>query len=62
MRKELVIQNSSIFNDKNIKTNECIDILIDLIYLLNQGKNLHLKKKKLYFLIHQNFFIQQIYH
>ena len=49
MRKELVIQNSAIFNDKNIKTNECIDILIDLIYLLNQGKKFTSQEKETLF-------------
>ena len=49
MRKELVIQNASVFNDKNIKTNECIDILIDLIYLLNQGKKFTSQEKETLF-------------
>jgi coatomer protein complex subunit gamma len=49
MRKELVIQNATVFNDKNIKTNECIDILIDLIYLLNQGKKFTSQEKETLF-------------
>ena len=49
IQKELVIQNSAIFNDKNIKTNECIDILIDLIYLLNQGKKFTSQEKETLF-------------
>ena len=37
LRKDIEIQNASIFNEKNIRSNECIDILVNLIYLLNRG-------------------------
>ena len=49
MRKELIIQNATVFNDKNIKTNECIDILVDLIYLLNQGRKFTSQEKETLF-------------
>ncbi len=49
MRKELIIQNATVFNDKNIKTNECIDILVDLIYLLNQGRKFSSQEKETLF-------------
>ena len=37
MRKEIVIQTASQFNDKTIKVSQCIDTLTDLIFLINQG-------------------------
>ena len=37
LRKDIEIQNASIFSEKNIRSNECIDILVNLIYLLNRG-------------------------
>lgn len=38
LRKELVLQKSSIFDQKNVNINECIELLINLIYLINQGE------------------------
>ena len=46
MRKEIELQNSSVFNDKNIKTQECINILVNLIYLLNQGETFTEQEKE----------------
>ena len=34
------------FNDKNIKTQECINILVNLIYLLNQGETFTEQEKE----------------
>lgn len=46
MRKEIELQNASVFNDKNIKTPECINILVNLIYLLNQGETFSDQEKE----------------
>lgn len=40
IRKEIVIQNSSQFNDRSIDPNNCLNTLIDLIYIINQGNEL----------------------
>lgn len=37
MKKEIVIQSASQFNNKTVNSIKCIEILTDLIYLINQG-------------------------
>ena len=46
LRKDLTLQNASIFNEKNIQNEQCIEILINLIYLLNKGEKFTEKEKE----------------
>ena len=46
LRKDLTLQNASIFNDKNVQSEQCIEILINLIYLLNKGEKFSEKEKE----------------
>ena len=48
-RKEIILQNSTAFNDKNIKPLECIEILVDLMYKLNQGETFTTQEKETLF-------------
>ena len=51
LRKDLEVQNAlSLFNEKNIQTNQCIDSLVNLIYLLNKGEKFtEDEKEKIFF-------------
>ena len=49
LRKDLELQNASIFNEKNVQSNQCIDILVNLIYLLNRGEKFTEKEKETIF-------------
>ena len=49
LRKDLTLQNASIFNEKNIENEQCIEILINLIYLLNKGEQFTEKEKETIF-------------
>ena len=46
LRKDLTLQNASIFNEKNVQSEQCIEILINLIYLLNKGEKFSEKEKE----------------
>ena len=46
LRKDLTLQNASIFNEKNVQSDQCIEILINLIYLLNKGEKFSEKEKE----------------
>ena len=46
LRKDLTLQSASIFNEKNIQNEQCIEILINLIYLLNKGEKFTEKEKE----------------
>ena len=51
LRKDLLVQNAlTTFNEKNIQSNQCIDILVNLIYLLNKGEKFtEDEKEKIFF-------------
>ena len=51
LRKDIEVQNAlSAFNEKNIQSNQCIDILVNLIYLLNKGEKFsESDKEKIFF-------------
>ena len=49
LRKDLTLQSASIFNEKNIQNEQCIEILINLIYLLNKGEKFSEKEKETIF-------------
>ena len=51
LRKDLLVQNAlTTFNEKNIQSNQCIDILVNLIYLLNKGEKFsEAEKEKIFF-------------
>ena len=49
LRKDLTLQSASIFNEKNIQNEQCIEILINLIYLLNKGEKFTEKEKETIF-------------
>ena len=49
LRKDLTLQSASIFNEKNIENDQCIEILINLIYLLNKGEKFTEKEKETIF-------------
>ena len=51
LRKDIEVQNAlSTFNEKNIQSNQCIDILVNLIYLLNKGEKFSEdEKEKIFF-------------
>ena len=49
LRKDLTLQSASIFNEKNIQNDQCIEILINLIYLLNKGEKFSEKEKETIF-------------
>ena len=49
LRKDLTLQSVSIFNEKNIQNEQCIEILINLIYLLNKGEKFSEKEKETIF-------------
>ena len=51
LRKDLLVQNAlTTFNEKNIQSNQCIDILVNLIYLLNKGEKFsETEKEKIFF-------------
>ena len=50
LRKDIQLHEASIFNDKNIQSNQCIDIIINLIYLLNKGEKFtDTEKEKIFF-------------
>ena len=51
LRKDIEVQNAfSAFNEKNIQINQCIDILVNLIYLLNKGEKFsESEKEKIFF-------------
>ena len=49
LRKDLTLQSASIFNEKNIQNDQCIEILINLIYLLNKGEKFTEKEKETIF-------------
>lgn len=52
IRKDIVLINSNIFNDKSLNPSSCIENLIDLIYILNQSN----KDQKLTTKEHENLF------
>ena len=51
LRKDIEVQNAlSAFNEKNIQSSQCIDILVNLIYLLNKGEKFsESDKEKIFF-------------
>ena len=51
LRKDIEVQNAlSLFNEKNTQTNQCIDVLVNLIYLLNKGEKFtEDEKEKIFF-------------
>ena len=51
LRKDLQVQNAlSSFNEKNIQSQQCIEILVNLIYLLNKGEKFSEdEKEKIFF-------------
>ena len=51
LRKDIEVQNAlSAFNVKNIQSSQCIDILVNLIYLLNKGEKFsESDKEKIFF-------------
>ena len=51
LRKDIQVQNAlTTFNEKNIQSNQCIDILVNLIYLLNKGEKFNDdEKEKIFF-------------
>ena len=51
LRKDILVQNAlTTFNEKNIQSNQCIDILVNLIYLLNKGEKFtEDEKEKIFF-------------
>ena len=51
LRKDLQVQNAlSAFNEKNIQSEHCIEILVNLIYLLNKGEKFSEdEKEKIFF-------------
>jgi coatomer protein complex subunit gamma len=51
LRKDIEVQNAlSAFNEKNIQSNQCVDILVNLIYLLNKGEKFsESEKEKIFF-------------
>ena len=51
LRKDLEVQNAlSAFNEKNVQTEHCIEILVNLIYLLNKGEKFSEdEKEKIFF-------------
>ena len=51
LRKDILVQNAlTTFNEKNIQSNQCIDILVNLIYLLNKGEKFNEdEKEKIFF-------------
>lgn len=50
LRKEIVLHNANVFNEKNLNPYNCIEILVNLIYLLNQGEKFtHQEKENLFF-------------
>ena len=38
MSKSTLVQESKIFNEKNLSVDKCIDLLNKIIFLLNQGE------------------------
>lgn len=52
IRKDIVLLNANIFNDKSLNPTSCIDTLVDLIYILNQSN----KDQKLSSKEHENLF------
>ncbi len=46
LRKEIVLHSANCFNDKNINATQCIDILVNLIYLINQGETFSTQEKE----------------
>ena len=51
LRKDIQVQNAlASFNEKNIQSNQCIEILVNLIYLLNRGEKFtEDEKEKIFF-------------
>ena len=51
VRKDIQVQNAlTTFNEKNIQSNQCIDILVNLIYLVNKGEKFNEdEKEKIFF-------------
>ena len=49
LRKDIQLQDAKIFNDKNVQSNQCIDILVNLMYLLNRGEKFTEKEKETIF-------------
>jgi hypothetical protein len=61
VRKDIQVQNAlTTFNEKNIQSNQCIDILVNLIYLLNKGEKFNEDEKEKIFLVQLNYYIVQI--
>lgn len=49
LRKEIVLHNANCFNERNINIGTCNEILIHLIYLLNQGEEFSNNEKQTLF-------------
>jgi coatomer protein complex subunit gamma len=61
LKKEIVIYNANIFNEKNINSYNCIEILINLVYLLNQGEKFtKSEKENLFFSVTKLFYSNDV--